>query len=62
VGELVQLSGGHTTRTVDHMERLARALGAEECHAAVSSVNVAMNVSAAGVRSGVEGVLGTAEA
>jgi uncharacterized membrane protein YjjP (DUF1212 family) len=48
VGELVQLSGGHTTRTVDHMERLARALGAEECHAAVSSVNVAMTVSAAG--------------
>ncbi|MGB8020150.1 MAG: threonine/serine exporter family protein [Candidatus Nanopelagicales bacterium] len=48
VGELVQLSGGHTTRTVDHMERMARALGAQECHAAISSINVAMTVMADG--------------
>jgi uncharacterized membrane protein YjjP (DUF1212 family) len=45
VGELVQLSGGHTSRTVDQMERIARALGAQEGHAAISSVNVAMTVS-----------------
>lgn len=50
VGELVQLSGGHTTRTVDHMDRMATALGAEECHPAISSVNVAMTVSARGER------------
>lgn len=50
VGELVQLSGGHTTRTVDHMERMATALGAEECHAAISSVNVAMTVAGDGQR------------
>lgn len=48
VGELVQLSGGHTTRTVDHMERMAAAFGAEQSHAAISSINVAMTVSAAG--------------
>lgn len=50
VGELVQLSGGHTTRTVDHMDRMARALGAEECYAAISSINVAMTVAAGGQR------------
>jgi uncharacterized membrane protein YjjP (DUF1212 family) len=50
VGELVQLSGGQTTRVIDHMERIALALGAEECHPAVSSVNVSMSVTAAGVR------------
>ncbi len=50
VGELVQLSGGHTSRTVDHMERMAAALGAEECSVAVSSVNVAVTVAAAGQR------------
>jgi uncharacterized membrane protein YjjP (DUF1212 family) len=48
VGELVQLSGGHTTRTVDHMERMAAALGAQESNARISSVNVAMTVSADG--------------
>ena len=48
VGELVQLSGGHTTRTVDHMERMAAALGAHESNARISSVNVAMTVSADG--------------
>lgn len=48
VGELVQLSGGHTTRTVDHMERMARSLGAQDCHAAISSINVAMTVTADG--------------
>jgi uncharacterized membrane protein YjjP (DUF1212 family) len=47
-GELVQLCGGHTARTVDAMERMAHALGAQECHAAISSVNVAMTVSADG--------------
>jgi uncharacterized membrane protein YjjP (DUF1212 family) len=47
-GELVQLCGGHTTRTVDAMERMATALGAAECHAAISSVNVSMTVSADG--------------
>ncbi|MCU0300852.1 MAG: threonine/serine exporter family protein [Candidatus Nanopelagicales bacterium] len=46
VGELVQLSGGHTSRTLDQMERVARAMGAEECHAAISSVNVAITVMA----------------
>ena len=45
VGELVQLSGGHTTRTVEHMELMASDLGAQECHAAISSVNVAMTVA-----------------
>ncbi len=50
VGELVQFSGGDTTRTVTTMERMARALGAEECHAAISSINVAMTVSADGQR------------
>lgn len=50
VGELVQLSGGHTTRTVDHMERMARALGAQECYAAISSINVALTVAADGQR------------
>jgi uncharacterized membrane protein YjjP (DUF1212 family) len=49
-GELVQLSGGHTMRTIDHMERLAQELGAQESHAAVSSVNVAMTVAADGRR------------
>ncbi|HEX6887798.1 MAG TPA: threonine/serine exporter family protein [Candidatus Nanopelagicales bacterium] len=44
VGELVQLSGGHTARAVDQMERMALALGATEAHPAVSSVNVAMTV------------------
>ena len=44
VGELVQLSGGHTSLTVDHMERMAGALGAQESHARISSVNVAMTV------------------
>ena len=48
VGELVQLSGGHTTRTVDHMERMAAALGAQESNARISSVNVAMTVAADG--------------
>lgn len=48
VGELIQLSGGHTTRTVDHMERMALALGARECHAAISSINVALTVAADG--------------
>ncbi len=48
VGELVQLSGGHTTRTVDTMERMAAALGAQESNARISSVNVAMTVSADG--------------
>lgn len=48
VGELVQLSGGHTTRTIESMERMAAALGAEETHVAVSSVNVSMTVSARG--------------
>jgi len=50
VGELVQLSGGHTTRTIDHMGRMAAALGAQESHSAISSVNVAMTVSAYGER------------
>ena len=50
VGELVQESGGHTTRTVDHMERTATALGAQECYAAISSINVAMTVAADGQR------------
>lgn len=50
VGELVQLSGGHTTRTVGHMERLARALGADEAQAAISSVNVMMTVGGDGRR------------
>lgn len=48
VGELVQLSGGHTTRTVDHMEQMARSLGAEQAHAAISSVNVALTVTGGG--------------
>ncbi len=48
VGELVQLSGGHTTRTVDSMERMATALGAQECYAAISSINVALTVAADG--------------
>lgn len=48
VGELVQLSGGHTTRTVDHMERMAAALGAQGSNARISSVNVAMTVTADG--------------
>lgn len=47
-GELVQLSGGHTARTVEVMEGMARALGAHRCHAAVSSVNVSLTVSADG--------------
>jgi uncharacterized membrane protein YjjP (DUF1212 family) len=47
-GELVQLCGGHTTRTVDTMERMARALGAQQCHAAISSINVAISVTADG--------------
>lgn len=46
VGELIQLSGGHTTRTIDSMERMAAALGAEESHVAISSVNVAITVVA----------------
>lgn len=50
VGELVQLSGGHTTRVIDQMERIAHALGAQECHAAVSSLNVSMSVTSAGER------------
>lgn len=50
VGELVQLSGGHTTRTVDHMERMAEALGAQESHAAISSLNVSITVSGDGQR------------
>jgi uncharacterized membrane protein YjjP (DUF1212 family) len=50
VGELVQLSGGHTSRVVDEMERMAVALGAHECHAAVSSLNVSMSVYAEGER------------
>ncbi len=45
VGELVQESGGHTTRTVDSMVRMATSLGAEECFPAISSVNVAMTVA-----------------
>ena len=48
VGELVQFSGGHTTRTVTTMERMAPALGAQECNAGISSINVAMTVSADG--------------
>lgn len=48
VGELIQLSGGHTTRTIDSMQRMAAALGAEESHVAVSSVNVSMTVAANG--------------
>lgn len=48
VGELVQLSGGHTTRTVDHMERMSAAFGAQESHAAISSINVSMTVTADG--------------
>ena len=46
VGELIQLSGGHTTRTIDSMERMAAALGAQESHVAISSVNVAITVVA----------------
>jgi uncharacterized membrane protein YjjP (DUF1212 family) len=47
-GELVQLSGGHTARTIDAMERMAAALGAQESHCAISSVNVSMSVFADG--------------
>ena len=47
-GELVQFSGGHTTRTVDAMEHMATALGAQECHAAISSINVSMTVASDG--------------
>lgn len=50
IGELVQESGGHTTRTVDHMQRTAIALGAQECYTAISSVNVALTVAADGQR------------
>ena len=50
VGELVQESGGHTTRTVDAMVRMATALGAQECHPAISSINVAMTVATDGER------------
>lgn len=46
VGELVQLSGGHTARTAEHMTRMARAMGAETGQPAISSVNVMMTVSA----------------
>lgn len=48
LGELIQLSGGHTSRVVEHMERLALSLGAEECHPAVSSLNLSMTVLAGG--------------
>ena len=50
VGELVQECGGHTTRTVDSMVRMASALGAQECHPAISSINVAMTVATDGER------------
>jgi uncharacterized membrane protein YjjP (DUF1212 family) len=45
VGELIQASGGHTTRTLDTMYRMAAALGIEESHIAVSSVNVTMSAT-----------------
>ncbi len=44
VGVIAQESGGHTTRTVDLMTRIAEAMGATETHCAVSSVNVSMTV------------------
>lgn len=47
-GELIQASGGHTTRTIDTMHRMAAALGIEETHVAVSSVNVTMSASLGG--------------
>lgn len=50
VGELVQLSGGHTARVIQQMEATARALGAEECHPAVSSINVSMTLVLGGER------------
>lgn len=50
VGELVQESGGHTTKTIEHMVAMADALGAQECYPAISSVNVAMTVAADGER------------
>jgi uncharacterized membrane protein YjjP (DUF1212 family) len=48
VGELVQLSGGHTARTAEHMNRMARALGAEASQPAISSINVMMTVTGGG--------------
>jgi uncharacterized membrane protein YjjP (DUF1212 family) len=48
VGELVQLSGGHTARTAEHMNRMAHALGAEAGQPAISSINVMMTVTAGG--------------
>lgn len=48
VGELIQQSGGQTTRTIDTMRRMAAALGVEHSFVAVSSVNVTMSVTAAG--------------
>jgi uncharacterized membrane protein YjjP (DUF1212 family) len=48
VGELIQASGGHTPRTIDTMTRMATALGIEESHVAVSSVNVTMSATSAG--------------
>lgn len=47
-GELIQASGGHTTRTIETMTRMAKALGIEESHVAVSSVNVTMSASVGG--------------
>ena len=50
VGELVQMSGGHTARTAEHMNRMARALGAETGQPAISSINVMMTVTEGGQR------------
>lgn len=48
VGALAQESGGHTTRTVDLMTRMAESMGAREAHAAVSSINVSLTVADVG--------------
>lgn len=44
IGAMAQESGGHTTRTVDLMTRMAEAMGATQTHCAVSSINVSITV------------------